>query len=93
MSFYSDLSFDFWPKHITVFPRYVNKVLLTYTDYLVGEVIQASVTEISLLTVTVDRKNIVLVSSADPVSMRFVTDVAAVPKTTIQLTPVLLEIF
>ena len=40
-----------------------------------------------------DSENIILVSSADPVSIRFVTDVAAVPKTTFkQFTPVILEI-
>ena len=61
--------------------------------HFLGEVIQASVTEISLPTVTVDRENIVLVSSADPASIRFVTNIAAVPKTTLQFKPVTLEIF
>ena len=60
--------------------------------YFLGEVIQASVTEISLSTVTVDKDKIILVSSADPVSILFVTNMAAVPKTTLKFKPVTLEI-
>ena len=60
--------------------------------YFLGEVIQASVTEISLSTVTVDKEKIILVSSADPVSILFVTNMAAVPNTTLNFKPVTLDI-